>query len=72
MAVKKTKKAGKAAGKQKSKATRKRVKVKKGSEYVCGLCGNVLTIDTVEDFDGVYGYIQEDAIICCGEVMKGK
>jgi hypothetical protein len=60
------------AGKKASKPAKKKVKVKKGSEYACGYCGNAVTVETVERIDGVYGYIEEDAIICCGEVMKEK
>lgn len=76
MATKAKKKPAKAAGEKaagkKTAKKEKKAKVKKGSKYACGVCGNVVTVETVEDFDGIYGYVQEDAIICCGEVMKEK
>ncbi len=72
MAIKKGVKKSKPAAKKAAKSTKKKIKVKKDTDYTCGLCGNVVTVETVEDFDGVYGYVHEEAIICCGEVMKEK
>jgi hypothetical protein len=72
LATKKKAKKSNPATKKAAKSTKKKAKVKKGGEYTCGLCGNVVTIETVEDLDGIYGYVREDAIICCGEVMKEK
>jgi hypothetical protein len=60
----------KSAPKKSSK--KKKVKAKKGSEYVCRLCGRIETLDVIESFDGVYGYVETSDLICCGEEMKTK
>ncbi len=75
MAKKTTKKKAakpKTAKKKTAKTKKKKVKVKKGSKYVCGVCGRITTVDTFEDIDAVYGYVTEEDIICCGEVMGAK
>jgi hypothetical protein len=72
LATKKKAAKSKGAAKNTYKTTKKKVKVKKGNECVCTHCGSVVTVETVESFDGVYGYVTEDEIICCGEVMKEK
>jgi hypothetical protein len=48
------------------KAAKKTSKTKKGSRYVCGVCGIAVTVDNV------CGCIDACDIICCGQEMKPK
>lgn len=45
-------------------------KVKKGSRYVCGVCGRVETMNLIETIDGVYGYVDAADLICCSREMQ--
>lgn len=45
---------------------KKKTEVKKGSKYVCDVCGLVVSVDNV------CGCVESCDIICCGEPMKAK
>lgn len=48
------------------KSTKKAKRAKKGSRYVCGVCGLAITVDNI------CGCVDACDIICCQEAMRPK